>query len=155
MQAIEKSVDYSETLNGKIGGLNKLIGMRFVLATTDEVVGEIDVRPDLMQPYGLIHGGLYCTLIETLCSTGAALNALPLGLATVGVENSTSFIRAVRSGTIRGVALPLTRGRRTQVWQVEIRDDAKKLVASGRVRMLNIEEGSKVGDAAVGLELPT
>jgi 1,4-dihydroxy-2-naphthoyl-CoA hydrolase len=141
--------DIIDTINGSRGGFNTTIDLRFTKVAYDEVVAEVEVRPELHQPYGLVHGGVYSTMIETLASTGAAINAMAVGKHTVGLENSTSFLRAVRSGTLRGRALPLTRGRKTQVWTVTITDDDDRLVASGRVRMLIIDEGASIAGAQI------
>jgi uncharacterized protein (TIGR00369 family) len=145
----EPAEDFAHRFNSRLGGLNELIGLRFVKATKDELVATVEVTPSLHQPYGLVHGGLYCTIVETLCSAGAALTAMPRGQSTVGLENHTSFIRAVRDGTLTGTARPLTRGRRTQVWEVELRGDDGKLAATGRVRMLNLEAGAAVAGETV------
>lgn len=141
--------DIVEQLNRTRGGFNETVGLRFVSAGYDEVVGEIDVGPRHLQPYGLVHGGVYATLIETLASVGAALNEAPRGQHTVGVENATSFLRGVRSGILRGTAVPLTRGRRSHVWEVSLRDDTGRLVATGRVRMLCLPHGSTVAGETV------
>ena len=140
-----------EVLNATLGGLNTLIGLRFTSATVDQVCAEVPVRPEILQPYGLVHGGIYSTMIETLASVGAAINAMPKGQSTVGLENTTSFLRAVREGTLHGRAVPLTRGRRTHVWEVTIRDDDDRVVATGRVRMLCLEEGSAIAGKTVAL----
>lgn len=136
--------DVLDRLNDLRGGFNRLMGLRFVSASYDEVVAEVEVTAELHQPYGLVHGGVHAAIIETLASTGAALNAMPLGKHTVGLDNATSFLRAVRTGRLRGRAVPLVRGRRTQVWEVTVSDDAGRVAASGRVRLLNVE-----GDAAI------
>ena len=141
-----------EVLNATRGGFNTLIGLTFTQVSYDEVCAEIPVRSELHQPYGLVHGGIYSTMIETLASVGAAMTAMPRGQTTVGLENSTSFLKAVRDGTLHGRATPLTRGRRTQVWEVSIRDDADKLVATGRVRMICLEGGAAVAGEKVGLK---
>lgn len=140
-----------EVLNATRGGFNTLIGLRFTSAKFDEVRAEVPVRPEILQPYGLVHGGIYSTMIETLASVGAAMNAMPRGQSTVGLENTTSFLKAVRKGTLHGQAVPLTRGRRTQVWEVSIRDDDDRIVATGRVRMLCLEQGSAIAGQTVAL----
>src|SRR5215475_12361704 len=127
--------DLVTMLNAQRGGFNVTLGLVFTRASSDEVACEVPVGPHLVQPYGLVHGGVYSSIVETLASVGAALFAMPLGLAPVGVENTTSFLRAVRSGKLVGVARPLHRGRTTQVWEVEVRSDDGKLAATGRVRM--------------------
>lgn len=140
-----------DILNSTLGGFNTLIGLRFTSATYDKVCAEVPVRPELAQPYGLVHGGVYASIIETLASAGAAINALPQERTTVGLENSTSFLKAVRGGTLHGEAVPLTRGKRTHVWEVAIRDDDQRIVASGRVRMICLEKGAAVAGKTVGL----
>lgn len=134
-----------------LGGFNTLLGLRFTSASYDEVCAEVVVRPDLLQPYGLVHGGVYATMIETLASAAAAIHAQARGQTTVGLENSTSFLKGVREGTLHGQALPLTRGRRTHVWEVTIRDDDGRSVATGRVRMICLEAGAAIGGQTVKL----
>jgi uncharacterized protein (TIGR00369 family) len=141
-----------EVLNATRGGFNQLIGLTFTKVTYDEVCAEIPVTSKLHQPYGLVHGGVYSTMIETMASVGAAMTAMSRGQTTVGLENATSFLKAVRDGTLHGRALPLTRGRRTQVWEVSIRDDDDKLVATGRVRMICLEGGAAVAGETVGVK---
>jgi uncharacterized protein (TIGR00369 family) len=137
--------DLAVQANAVKGGFNTALGLAFVRVTTEEVIAEVLVRPEHLQPYGLVHGGVYAAMIETLCSTGAAVNALARGQTTVGQENATSFIRAVRGGTLRGRAVPLTRGRRSHVWEARIEDDQGRLVAVGRVRLLCLEAGAEAG----------
>ena len=115
------------------------MGIRVLRASRDEVVAEIDVRPEHRQPYGIVHGGVHSGVVETLASVGAAIDALAHGKAVVGLENHTSFVRAVREGKLHAVAKPLTRGRRSQLWETTIRDEAGALVATGRVRLLVLE----------------
>jgi len=131
------------------------IGLTMTLATTERVEAELTLGPEHTQPYGLAHGGLYCTIVETLCSVGAAIVAMPNNQATVGLENSTSFLRGTRAGgRIRGVAKRLAGGRRTQVWECDILDDDDRVIASGRVRMLNIDKGGAVGGKTLETKTP-
>lgn len=136
--------DYTDLVNAHLGGFNDHLGLVFTKANLDEVEAEIEIGPEHHQPYGLVHGGVYTTMVETLASTGAALNALPQGLTTVGLDNNTSFLKAVRSGKLIGRAVPLAKGRRTHVWTVSIHDDRGRLVAEGRVRMLCLEQGAAI-----------
>jgi uncharacterized protein (TIGR00369 family) len=141
--------DLVTMLNAQRGGFNITLGLTFTRASPDEVACEVQVGPHLTQPYGLVHGGVYSSIVETLASVGAALFAMPQGLAPVGVENTTSFLRAVRNGKLHGVTRPLHRGRTTQVWEVEIRGDDGKLAATGRVRVLCLEAGTAVAGESV------
>ena len=146
--------DIVSVLNSSRGGFNVALGLVFTHASPDELVCEVPVTPHLAQPYGLVHGGVYCSIVETLASVGAAMFAYPKGQTTVGLENTTSFLRAVRSGKLVGTARPLHRGRATQVWEVEIRGDDGKLAATGRVRMLCLDPGATVAGETVALKPP-
>lgn len=144
--------DYTAFINAERGGFNETMGLRFLRVTVEEVVAEVPVGPHLLQPYGLVHGGVHASIAETLCSVGAAVNALPSGKTTVGLENHTSFLRATRGGTLVGRARPVHRGQRTQAWEVEIRDDDGELVAIGRVRMMVLDEGAALAGKLVEVE---
>jgi len=74
------------------------MGLRVLSATRDEVVAELEVRSSHLQPHGIVHGGVYSSVIESLASIGAALDAMRHSKTVVGLENHTSFVRAVREG---------------------------------------------------------
>jgi 1,4-dihydroxy-2-naphthoyl-CoA hydrolase len=133
-----------DTLNALPGWVREM-DIVIIAASPDEVTCSWEVKEKHHQGYGIVHGGVHCGVIETLASIGAALVAQPRGQRVVGLENSTTFIRAVRSGTLRGTARPVTRGRTTQVWEAWIRDEQDRLVASGKVRLLCLEEGRDLG----------
>ncbi|HEX9343204.1 MAG TPA: PaaI family thioesterase [Actinomycetota bacterium] len=124
-----------------LGGFNKLLGLRLEEASADLVVATVPVTPDLHQPYGLVHGGVYSSVVEATASVGAALWLGDRG-RTVGIGNQTEFLRAVRDGVLRIVATPIKRGRSTQLWQVDVTDDHGHLAAQGRVRLMNLPGGS-------------
>jgi uncharacterized protein (TIGR00369 family) len=132
-------------VNSLPGGWVKAMGIVITRASADEVECEWIVEEKHHQAYGIVHGGVHAGVIETLASVGAALVALPRGQRVVGLENNTSFIRAVRAGKLRGTARPVTRGRTSQVWEAWIRDEAGKLVAQGRVRLLCVTEEQALG----------
>jgi uncharacterized protein (TIGR00369 family) len=135
-----------------VGGLDRTLGVRVVRCGSDEVVLEYDIDDRHKQPYGIVHGGMHCTVVESACSMGAAMAAAPRGQSVVGIENHTSFIHAVRAGRVTVTARPLTRGRRSQLWQAEARSDDGTLVASGRVRLLALDAGTSLAGQAVGLK---
>ena len=120
-------------------GLDGLLGIRVEQVSGDRVVVVCPVTPDLHQPYGLVHGGVYAVLAETAASYGASLWFGDRGGA-FGLSNHTDFLRPVREGTLRAEATPLARGRTTQLWQVAISDDQDRLVAHGRVRLINLTD---------------
>lgn len=128
----------------KVDGFNQVLGTRFVEASGDRVVLSCTVKPDLLQPYGIVHGGVHCSLVETAASVGAALWFGERG-NVVGVANHTNFVRAVREGTLTVVATPVQRGRTQQLWQVDITDDADRLVARGEVRLANVPDAERLG----------
>lgn len=144
--------DFAEMINAATGeGWARGMGIRIVRATLEEVVAEMPIQARHLQAYGIVHGGVYSGIIETLTSIGAALHAMPEGKTVVGLENHTSFLRAVREGTLHAVATPLSRGRRSPVWECSVRDDKQRLVATGRVRLLALEPGAEVAGEKVAV----
>jgi 1,4-dihydroxy-2-naphthoyl-CoA hydrolase len=142
--------DFSDQMNRAPEGWLQAMGVTITSATQDEVRAELTIRPEHLQSYGIVHGGVHCGVIESLASIGAALYALPRGQSVVGLENNTSFIRAVRAGAkLRAVSTPITRGRKTQVWEARILDDDDKIVATGRVRLLCLERDQEVAGEQV------
>jgi 1,4-dihydroxy-2-naphthoyl-CoA hydrolase len=119
------------------GGFVNLLGLKFEEATPDRVVISWQVRPELHQPFGIQHGGVYCSVVETAGSVGGSLWLADRG-TVVGVSNQTDFLRAVPDGELRAVGTPVHRGRSQQLWQVEITDARERLVARGQVRLQNL-----------------
>ncbi|MGN9812912.1 PaaI family thioesterase [Micromonospora sp. BQ11] len=119
------------------GGFVALLGLEFDEVSGDRVVIRWRVRPDLHQPFGIQHGGVYCSVVETAASVGGSLWLGDRG-QVVGVSNQTDFLRAVREGELTAVGTPVHRGRSQQLWQVEITDDTDRLVARGQVRLQNL-----------------
>ncbi|MGI9608697.1 MAG: PaaI family thioesterase [Acidimicrobiia bacterium] len=119
-----------------------LTGIEITEASADTVVGRIVVSEIHHQPYGVVHGGVYSTLVETLGSTGAAIWAIEQGMqGAVGVSNQTDFLRATKEGVLVGTATPIHRGRSQQLWQVVvIRDTDGKPAARGQVRLQNVAD---------------
>jgi 1,4-dihydroxy-2-naphthoyl-CoA hydrolase len=116
---------------------DKLLSLRFQEATADRVVAVVPITPDLQQHYGIVHGGVYASMVETTASVGAAIWLGDRG-RTVGIANSTDFLRAVRDGELRAEATPVNRGRSTQLWEVSVTDGRGRPVARGRVRLMNL-----------------
>jgi 1,4-dihydroxy-2-naphthoyl-CoA hydrolase len=140
---------FAESINENLSdGWMKANGLRLTKATVEEIRAEMEIRPEHRQAYGIVHGGVHCAIVETLASVGAGVNAFADGKSVVGLENHTSFLRAVREGTLTAVARPLTRGRRSQVWETTITGPDGKIAATGRVRMLVIEPDSDLAGEA-------
>jgi 1,4-dihydroxy-2-naphthoyl-CoA hydrolase len=113
------------------------LGVDFSEVSGEKVVATWQARPELHQPYGIVHGGVHCSLVETLASVGAAAWLGDQG-KVVGVNNNTDFYRAVRTGTLTSTATPLHQGRSQQVWVVETVDEDGRLAARGQVRLQNL-----------------
>lgn len=144
--------NFAESLNQALGGWNTAMGLRWIEASAEICIGELTVGPQHTQPYGIVHGGVHCGIIEAACSTGAAIAALARNQTVVGLENSTSFVHAARGGTLRVTATPVTRGRRTQMWQATVTDAADgKVLATGRVRLLCLEPNAEIAGKAAGV----
>jgi uncharacterized protein (TIGR00369 family) len=116
------------------------MGIVFVSAGIDEVVAELEVGEKHRQSFGAVHGGVYCGLVETVTSMGAWLVAQARGQSVMGVDNATSFIKATHSGVLRATAVPLARGRRSQLWEARVSDGHGNVVAVGRVRFLCLSD---------------
>jgi 1,4-dihydroxy-2-naphthoyl-CoA hydrolase len=146
------SQDFSARMNELPEGWLVAMGVTITMATQDEVRCELTIGNEHLQGYGIVHGGVHCGLIESLASIGAYIFAQQRGQHVVGLENNTSFIRAVRAGTkLHAVATPITRGRRTQVWEGRVLDEGERLVATGRVRLLCLEpDQSLAGEQVKG-----
>jgi 1,4-dihydroxy-2-naphthoyl-CoA hydrolase len=142
--------DFAKQLNAIPEGWVRAMGMTITHATKDEVRCELTVGQQHLQGYGIVHGGVHCGIIETLSSMGAYLFARERDQHVVGLENNTSFIRAVRAGSrLHAVATPVTRGRQTQVWQAQVLDEDERLVATGRVRLLCLAAGQSLAGETV------
>jgi 1,4-dihydroxy-2-naphthoyl-CoA hydrolase len=145
------SEDAADFINQNLGGWNRTMGLKFVHVTADECVGELTVAEQHLQPYGIVHGGVHTGIIEAACSTGAAVAAMSRNQTVVGLENSTSFIHAARGGVLRVTARPVTRGRRTHVWEAQVTDENGRVLATGRVRLLCLDPGADLAGAPSGI----
>ena len=113
-------------------------GLQLDAVGPTEVKGRIDLGPEHHQPWGLVHGGVYTTAIETAASVGASTAAAELGLVAVGVNNNTNFLRSMTDGRVTVDARAIQQGRTAQLWEVRITDADDRLVAIGQVRLQNV-----------------
>lgn len=125
-------------------GLIGLLGFNLDTLTPDLVELSCPVTQSLWQPFGLVHGGVYCSLIETAASLGGAAWWGERG-DVVGVANHTNFIRATREGVLKTRAVPVHRGRSQQLWQADVFDGDDRLVSRGEVRLMNLESSAVLG----------
>ena len=103
-----------------------------------EVTGHIEAGPDHHTPWGMVHGGVHATAVESACSIGASAAVREQGMFAVGLSNHTDFVRAHRDGRLDVRAWPVHQGRTGQLWQCDITREDGKLVAQGRVRLQNV-----------------
>lgn len=116
-------------------GFDQLYGLELVELDHERAVGTVAVREELRQPLGIVHGGIYAAIAESLASIATARAVAVEGKIAVGLSNHTSFLRSVSNGTIHAVARALHRGRTTWVWEVEVSDDRGGLCALTRVTL--------------------
>jgi 1,4-dihydroxy-2-naphthoyl-CoA hydrolase len=105
-----------------------LYGLDMLHLDGHEVRAQVAVRDAVKQPMGLVHGGVYASMAESMASWGTGVGA-PEGSAVMGLSNQTSFVRPITQGTIHAVARIRHRGRTTAIWEVEITDDDERLCA--------------------------
>jgi uncharacterized protein (TIGR00369 family) len=120
-------------------GLDQLLGFEYRQASGERVVIDWEVTAEHHQPFGIVHGGVYCAVVESAASIGAAMWLGDRG-KVVGVSNHTDFLRSVSTGRMTATATPIHRGRSQQLWQVEITDEQQRLVARGQVRLQNLSD---------------
>ncbi|KAF0966004.1 PaaI family thioesterase [Rhodococcus sp. T7] len=126
-------------------GFDALIGLEYLELGPDRVRAQWTVTPDLQQPAGIQHGGVYCSVIESVASTAGSVWLGGRG-HVVGVNNNTDFLRATREGTLTAEASPVHRGRTQQLWEVRITDEQDRLVSKGQVRLANITDTGRLGN---------
>lgn len=132
----------------------ELVGITWDTFALDRVTAHVELDARHHQPFGLVHGGVWCTIVESLASVAGSLRAAVTGDVVVGVANATDFLRAHRTGRVDAVATPVHVGRSQQLWQVAItRADDGKAVARGQVRLQQLPgdrqlAGGRAGDHA-------
>jgi 1,4-dihydroxy-2-naphthoyl-CoA hydrolase len=141
--SIWRSLRTLEELNGsRDGTLIENLGILFTEIGDDFVRGTMPVDSRTLQPYGLLHGGASVALAETLGSMGAAMCLDAAEYQVVGQEINANHVRVARSGLVTGTARAVHLGGRTQVWSIEIVNDAQKLVCISRITMAVIKRGA-------------
>jgi 1,4-dihydroxy-2-naphthoyl-CoA hydrolase len=110
-----------------------LYGLEILAHSAEEARAQVVVRDAVKQPMGLVHGGVYASIAESLTSMATAEAVFPDGMSAQGLSNQTSFLRPIFEGTIHATATRRHRGRTTWVWEVEITDDQARLCALVRM----------------------
>jgi 1,4-dihydroxy-2-naphthoyl-CoA hydrolase len=122
-----------EQLNGAVSGFDRLYGLQIVDYAEGEVSAQVTARDEVKQPAGLVHGGLYASIAESMTSLATALAVMPEGNMAMGLSNNTSFLRPITEGAVHAHASVIHRGRTTWVWDVRFTDDAGRSCAVTRM----------------------
>jgi len=123
----------AKELNERLGGYDRLYGLEFLEVSDGKVRARVPVRQELTQLMGLVHGGLYASLAESITSVATALSVMPEGNLATGLSNCTNFLRPITEGSVHALATRLHRGRTTWVWDVRMSDDADRTCALTRM----------------------
>jgi 1,4-dihydroxy-2-naphthoyl-CoA hydrolase len=110
-----------------------LYGLEILESSEEHIRAQVAVRDEVKQPMGLVHGGVFASIAESITSAATAVAVFGEGKAAQGLSNQTSFLRPITEGTIHADARRRHRGRTTWVWEVEITDDAGRLCALVRM----------------------
>jgi len=122
-----------EQLNGAVVGFDRLYGLELLELSDAEVRARVVVCEELKQPAGLVHGGVYASMAESMASLATAAAVIPEGNMATGMSNSTSFLRPITEGVVHAHATRLHRGRTTWVWDVRFSDAADRTCAVTRM----------------------
>ena len=114
-------------------------GLRLTHVAGDRVEGVIELGPAHHTPWGVVHGGVYTTAVESAASVGATAAVADRGQIAVGTNNNTDFLRSMTTGTVAVTATPVQQGRTQQLWEVRITDESGRVIARGTVRLQNIQ----------------
>ncbi len=106
-----------------------LVGIEWIDDDPERARARVEVRDDLLQPFGLVHGGVLSTLVESVCSRATALVVVPQGMAAMGQSITVNFMRPISAGHVEVTARARHRGRTTWVWEAEVRDAEDRLCA--------------------------
>ncbi len=123
----------AEQINAVLKGFDRLYGLELLSYSETEVRGRVTVREEIKQPAGLVHGGVYASMAESMTSLATALVVLEQGQMAMGLSNSTSFLRPVTEGVVNAVATRVHRGRTTWVWDVTFSDESERTCAVTRM----------------------
>ncbi len=111
----------------------ELIGIEWISGDPDESRARVAVRDELLQPFGILHGGVLSSLVESICSYATAGAVYDQGMAAIGQSINVSFLRPITEGSVEVSARARHRGRTTWVWEAEVRDAADRLCALGQM----------------------
>jgi 1,4-dihydroxy-2-naphthoyl-CoA hydrolase len=123
----------AKQISGALRGFDRLYGLELLDWTDTEVRAQVTVRDELKQLAGLVHGGVYAAIAESVASMATGLAVAAEGSMAMGMSNNTSFLRPITAGKVHALATRLHRGRTTWVWDVRFSDDAGHTCAVTRM----------------------
>jgi 1,4-dihydroxy-2-naphthoyl-CoA hydrolase len=127
------AIPSAQQINGGMSGFDRLYGLELLACSETDVRAQVALRDELKQPAGLLHGGVYAAVAESMASIATALAVFENGDMAVGLSNTTNFLRPVTEGVLHARATRLHRGRMTWVWDVRFSDDADRTCAVTRM----------------------
>ena len=125
-----------------LAGFDGLYGLEILTITDEEVTAQVPVRDELKQPAGLVHGGVFASIAESITSMATWYAVQPGGQTAQGLSNQTSFLRPVFAGTVYAEGRRRHRGRTTWLWEIDFKDEQDRLCATSRVTLAVRSSGS-------------
>lgn len=123
----------AQQVNQALNGFDRLYGLELIEFTDERVLAQVAVRDELKQPAGLVHGGVYAAIAESIASLATGVSVLADGSLAMGMSNNTSFLRPITEGTVHALASRIHRGRTTWIWDVTFTDDQGRTCAVTRM----------------------
>ena len=145
----EMATPSAQQINAALGGFDRLYGLEVLALSDTEVRARVPVREQVKQQLGLLHGGVYASVAESITSLATAVAVIGAGEIATGISNSTSFLRPVTEGVVHALATRLHRGRTTWVWDVRFSDDADRLCAVTRMTIA-VRSAAELGGSLGG-----
>lgn len=129
----ERALNVATPMEDRTSPFDELIRTQWIDDDPDHARARVEVREELLQPVGLLHGGVMSTVIESVCSRATAIAGAPDGMMAMGQSIDVSFLRSVTEGAIEVHAVARHRGRTTWVWDAEVRDSQDRVCALARM----------------------
>jgi uncharacterized protein (TIGR00369 family) len=145
MKEADGSLPAGPETNGSAGAFVHAAGLVLDEVTDSRVTGHLELGPEHHTPWGIVHGGVYSTAVESAASIGASMAVRERSQVAVGLTNTTHFLRSLTAGRVLVEAVALNQGRTQQLWGVDITDGSGRLIAHGDVRLQNVTAQPSAG----------
>ena len=124
------SVEKNAVSRIPVMGFDALYGLELIEVSAESATARVAVRDEVRQPYGLVHGGVYVAIAESLASIATAMTVVEDGMTAMGLSNQTSFLRPITEGSINARATRRHAGATTWVWEVDLHSTTRVVSAS-------------------------